>query len=75
MRVLPGVAIGRQRALDVHHARDPLWALAHTLHGEDIPEAKAWGQPRLRSLRTGKEAHVVRVKNHDDALLWNQELP
>lgn len=49
------------KALDFHHARDHLWALAHTLHGEDTPEAKAWAQPLLRSLRTGQEARVVRT--------------
>jgi hypothetical protein len=49
------------KTLDFHHARDHLWALAHTLHGEDTPEAKAWVQPLLRSLRKGKEASVVRT--------------
>jgi hypothetical protein len=46
--------------LDFHHARDHLWALAHTLHGEDTPEAKAWVQPLLHDLRHGKETRVVR---------------
>jgi hypothetical protein len=49
------------KTLDFHHARDHLWALAHTLHGEDTPEAKAWVQPLVRSLRQGKEASVVRT--------------
>jgi hypothetical protein len=49
------------KTLDFHHARDHLWALAHTLHGEDAPEARAWVQPLLRSLRKGKEASVVRT--------------
>jgi hypothetical protein len=49
------------KTLDFHHARDHLWVLAHTLHGEDTPEAKAWVQPLLRSLRKGKEASVVRT--------------
>jgi hypothetical protein len=48
------------KTLDFHHARDHLWALAHELHGPDTPEAKAWVQPLLRSLRNGKEARVVR---------------
>jgi hypothetical protein len=48
------------KTLDFHHARDHLWALAHELHGQDTPEAKAWVQPLLRSLRTGGEARVVR---------------
>ncbi len=46
--------------LDFHHARDHLWALAHALHGADTPEAKAWVEPLLRSLRNGEEARVVR---------------
>ncbi len=48
------------KTLDFHHARDHLWALAHLLHGPDTPEAKAWVQPLLQSLRRGRDAHVVR---------------
>lgn len=48
------------KTLDFHHARDHLWALAHALHGENTPEAKAWVQPLLGSLRNGREARVVR---------------
>lgn len=46
--------------LDFHHARDHLWALANGLHGEDTPEARAWVEPLLRSLRKGRENQVVR---------------
>jgi hypothetical protein len=48
------------KTLDFHHARDHLWALAHELHGKDTPEAKAWVEPLLGSLRKGKQARVVR---------------
>jgi hypothetical protein len=48
------------KTLDFHHARDHLWAVAHLLHGEGTPEARAWVQPRLKSLRAGREARVVR---------------
>ena len=48
------------KTLDFHHARDHLWALAEGLHGPDTPEAKAWVEPLLRSLRGGQEARVVR---------------
>jgi hypothetical protein len=48
------------KTLDFHHVRDHLWALAHELHGQDTPEAKAWVQPLLRSLRNGRETRVVR---------------
>ena len=49
-----------RKTLDFHHARDHLWAIAHLLHGEGTPEAGAWVQPLLKSLRTGREARVVR---------------
>jgi hypothetical protein len=48
------------KTLDFHHARDHLWAVAHLLHGEGTPEARAWVQPLLQSLREGREARVVR---------------
>lgn len=49
-----------RKTLDFHHARDHLWAIAHLLHGEGTAEARAWVQPLLKSLRTGREARVVR---------------
>jgi hypothetical protein len=55
--------------LDFHHARDHLWAVANSLHGEDTPEASAWVQPLLRSLRKGRENQVVRQL---EELLENQ---
>lgn len=48
------------KTLDFHHARDHLWAVANRLHGEDTPEASAWAEPLLRSLRKGRENRVVR---------------
>ncbi len=57
------------KTLDFHHARDHLWAVANSLHGEDTPEAKAWADPLLRSLRKGRENRVVR---HLQELLQNQ---
>jgi hypothetical protein len=51
---------GSIKTLDFHHARDHLWALAAVLHGEGTPQAQAWVQPLLRSLRHGAEALVVR---------------
>ena len=48
------------KTLDFHHARDHLWAVANSLHGENTPQAGAWVQPLLRSLRKGRENHVVR---------------
>ncbi len=48
------------KTLDFHHARDHLWAVANSLHGQDTPEAGAWVEPLLRSLRKGRENQVVR---------------
>jgi hypothetical protein len=67
------------KTLDFHHARDHLWAVANCLHGEDTPEAKAWVQPLLRSLRKGRENHVVRqleelLQNQSERTPENQEL-
>ena len=67
------------KTLDFHHARDHLWAVANCLHGEDTPEAKAWVQPLLRSLRKGRENHVVRqleelLQSQSQRTRENQEL-
>jgi hypothetical protein len=67
------------KTLDFHHARDHLWALANTLHGEDTPEAKAWVQPLLGSLRKGREGYVVReleelLNNQPERTPESQEL-
>jgi hypothetical protein len=67
------------KTLDFHHARDHLWAIANSLHGEDTPEAKAWVQPLLRSLRKGRENQVVRqlqelLQNQAERTPQSQEL-
>jgi hypothetical protein len=67
------------KTLDFHHARDHLWAVANSLYGEDTPEAKAWVQPLLGSLRKGRENHVVRqleelLRNQSERTLESQEL-
>jgi len=67
------------KTLDFHHARDHLWALANSLHGEDTPEAKAWVQPLLRTLRKGRENRVVRqleelLRNQSERTLESQEI-
>ena len=48
------------KTLDFHHASEHLWAVAHALHGEGTPQARAWVEPLLHSLRHGQEARVVR---------------
>ena len=67
------------KTLDFHHARDHLWAVANSLHGDDTPEAKAWVQPLLQSLRKGRENHVVRqleelLHNQSERTFESQEL-
>lgn len=67
------------KTLDFHHARDHLWVLANTLHGENTPEAKAWVQPLLGSLRKGREGYVVGqleelLKDHLERTPENQEV-
>ena len=67
------------KTLDFHHARDHLWAVANSLHGEDTPEARAWVQPLLQSLRKGRENHVVRqleelLQSQSERTPENQEL-
>lgn len=67
------------KTLDFHHARDHLWAVANSLHGEDTPQARAWVQPLLRSLRKGRENQVVRqlkelLQNQSERTPENQEL-
>jgi len=67
------------KTLDFHHARDHLWAVANSLHGEDTPEAKAWAEPLLRSLRKGRENQVVRqleelLQNQSERTPESQEL-
>ena len=67
------------KTLDFHHARDHLWAVANCLHGEDTPEAGAWVQPLLRSLRKDRENQVVRqleelLENQSERTPEQQEL-
>ena len=48
------------KTLDFQHASQHLWAVAHALHGEGTPEARAWAESLLHSLRHGGEGRVVR---------------
>lgn len=40
----------RQR-LDLYHAEEHLWSVAHELYGKDTPEARQWVEPLLKQLR------------------------
>ena len=67
------------KTLDFQYARDHLWAVANSLHGQDTPEAKAWAEPLLRCLRKGRENQVVRqleelIHNQSEESSESQEL-
>ena len=48
----------RQR-LDLYHAQQHLWSVAHALHGESTPAARAWVTPLLRQLQRGHAPRVI----------------
>jgi hypothetical protein len=43
-----------EQRLDYYHASQHLWAVAHALHPEDQAQARAWIQPLLRKLKSGR---------------------
>jgi len=50
----------RQR-LDLYHADEHLWAVAHELYGKDTPEARQWVAPLLTQLRQDHSAGVIKT--------------
>jgi hypothetical protein len=48
----------RQR-LDLFHAEEHLWAVAHDLYGHGTPEAQAWVAPLLQQLRDDQTVAVM----------------
>ena len=48
-----------QQRLDLWHADEPLWAVAHALYGRGTPEARAWVAPRLQAVRDDQSHQVV----------------
>jgi hypothetical protein len=48
-----------QQRLDYYHASQHLWAVAHALHPEDEPAAKAWIQPLLKRLKQGRAVALL----------------
>lgn len=51
---------GAVEVLDFYHASQHLWAVAHALHGEGTPAARAWVEPLLHQLRHGQEQRVLK---------------
>ena len=45
--------------LDLYHADEHLWAIAHDLYGKDTPEANQWVEPLLKQLHQDKPANVI----------------
>jgi hypothetical protein len=48
----------RQR-LDLFHAEEHLWAVAHDVYGHGTPEAQAWVAPLLRQIRDDQTVAVI----------------
>ena len=48
----------RQR-LDLFHAEEHLWAVAHDLYGHGTPEAQAWVTPLLQQVRDDQTVAVI----------------
>jgi Uncharacterised protein family (UPF0236) len=45
--------------LDLYHADEHLWTIAHELYGKDTPEASQWVEPILKQLHQDKPAEVI----------------
>jgi hypothetical protein len=49
--------------LDLYHADEHLWTIAHELYGKDTPEANQWVEPLLKKLHQDKPADVIQGLN------------
>jgi hypothetical protein len=45
--------------LDLYHAEEHLWAVAHDLYGKGTPEAQAWVAPLLQQIRDDQTVAVI----------------
>jgi len=48
-----------QQRLDYYHASQHLWAVAHALHPEAEAAARAWVQPLLKKLKSGRAVALL----------------
>jgi hypothetical protein len=48
-----------RQQLDLWHAEEHLWAVAHDLYGRGTPEARAWVEPLLQQTRDDQTAAVI----------------
>ena len=50
---------GARQRVDFYHVSQHLWSVAHTLHPDDAPAARAWVQPMLDKLQAGASCEVI----------------
>lgn len=48
-----------RQQLDLYHAEEHLWAVAHDLYGKGTPEAQAWVAPLLQQVRDDQTVAVI----------------
>jgi len=48
-----------RQQLDLYHAEEHLWAVAHDLYGKGTPEAQAWVAPLLQQIRDDQTLAVI----------------
>ena len=48
-----------RQQLDLWHAEEHLWAVAHDLHGRGTPEARTWVEPLLQQVRDDQTTAVI----------------
>jgi hypothetical protein len=48
-----------RQQLDLWHAEEHLWAVAHDLHGRGTPEARSWVAPLLQQVRDDQTTSVI----------------
>ena len=48
-----------RQQLDLFHAEEHLWAVAHDLHGKGTPQAQAWVAPLLQQIRDDQTVAVI----------------
>ena len=48
-----------RQQLDLFHAEEHLWAVAHDLYGKTTPEAQAWVAPLLQQIRDDQTVAVI----------------
>jgi hypothetical protein len=50
---------GAEQRLDLFHAKEHLWAVAHDLHPDNAEAARRWISPFLKHLERGRGARII----------------